>query len=216
MNNDILDLNGIMLIGALLLTSALWIFAMSFLKRKRDEREEQALSKATFLTVNNMAVIAIMYGMMAFANGSFLIPTWHVFTLITLALIMMSLMYRIYLVKDNLEPSFISRMPKERKVNFYRIIVYSINLGVLICTLMLRFTDGFQFKLNIMSLVMFWYISYIIHINTPNKKIINTAESNKINLLLLIITLVISVYLLLDKVQIAKSILGSFETILGQ
>lgn len=216
MNNDILDLNGTMLVGALLLTSALWIFAMSFLKRKRDEREEQALSKAAFLTVNNMGVIGIMYGMMAFVNGSFLIPTWHVFMLITLGLIMMALMYRIYLVKDNLEPAFISRMPKERKVNFYRIIVYSINFGVLVCLVMLSFTHGFQFRLNVMALVMLWYLSYIIHINTPNKKIVNTAEHNIVNVSLLIFSLVISVYLLSDKTQMLKSILKSFGTILGQ
>lgn len=216
MNNNILDLNAIMLIGALILTTALWMFAMSFLKGKRDEREEQALSKAAFLTVNNMGVIGIVYGMMAFSYGSFLIPTWHVLMLITLGLIMLPVMYRIYLVKDNLEPAFISHMPKERKVNFYRIIVYSINLGALICIVMLRFTDGFQFRLNIMALVMFWYISYIIHINTRNKKIVNTAENNIVNLILLIFSLGICVYLISDKAQMAKAILKSFVTILGQ
>jgi len=216
MNNDFYDLNSTILFCAVVLTSVLWIFAMSFFKRKRDEREEQALSKAAFLTVNNMGVIGIMYGIMAITNGGFLIPTWHVFMLITLGLIMMPLMYRIYLVKDNLEPAFISRMPKERKVNFYRIIVYSINIGVPVCLVLLSFSNGFQFKLIIMALVMIWYISYIIHINTPNIKIINTAEHNVVNLILLIFGLVISVYLLLDKAQIIMSILKSFGTILGQ
>jgi phosphate/sulfate permease len=148
-----------------------------------------------------MVVIGIMYGIMAFGTQSFLIPTWHIFMLIALGLIMVPLMYRIYLAKNNLEPAFISRMPKERKVNFYRVVIYCINLGVLICIVMFNFTHGYQTICNAMALFMLFYISDIIHINAPNKKIVNEAGLNYMNLILLIISLVASLYFLSNDIH---------------
>lgn len=158
------------------LAIGLWVFTLIFLDKKRDEREYQALLKALLFTVTNTVFIGILGVIKLIEIQTFTIPIWYVFTLMILGFILMPLMYRIYLLKENLEPAFIANWDTERKATFYSRIT-SITSFLLIVYVAYSMYEVIIVKsmnpYQNMALVvwLFTYFLRIVNSNAPRKKL---------------------------------------------